>query len=106
MFKWFLGDRNTSPPSSFPFLAPLHTQESRLAYTTPWPSGPGNWQYRVCIFSIGTYIFKETVHNKNCFADVATATTGMTTTTCTWFTKQHVEFRHFELETVYKTCKI
>jgi hypothetical protein len=48
-------------------------------------------------FSSDMYFFKEIIHIKNYFANIATIT-GMTTTTCTWLTKGHVLFRHFKSE--------
>jgi hypothetical protein len=43
---------------------------------------------------------------KNYFPNVATVSAGMTTTTCTWLTKQHVAIKHFESETTYKRIHI
>jgi hypothetical protein len=53
-----------------------------------------------------TYFFKEIIHIKNYFANVATITDGMTATICAWLTMQHDIFRHFESKTVYKIIDV
>lgn len=78
---------------------PAYAWNSQLAYTTCFGCEVLAFRETQSVsFFFRHIFFKEIVHIKNCFVNVAAITIGTPTTMFTWLIKRHVVFKHFESE--------